>query len=80
MYTLAYLDSDRSDYIEITICRNDEELIGILSDITGLEDLEEVDDIESATSVLEEAMANDIYMGALSITVVDRYGNEVFKM
>ena len=80
MYIVAFVIGKSNGEINIVVCRDDDELIETLNHITDLDDeFEDVNDVDSAFAVLDNAMANDYFCGELSITVADFEGSILFQ-
>lgn len=71
MYTVAYLVDT---YIEIELCKTEDDLLNLLCSI--LYD-DEIEDLDAAFSELEDTMSDD---DDFYITIVDSRGKEIFKM
>ena len=70
MYTVAYLVDT---YIEIELCKTEDDLLNLLCSILYDDDIE---DLDAAFSELEDTMDDDDFY----ITIVDSKGKEIFKM
>jgi len=79
MYTIAWLDLDRSEFISIYICRDEDEAVDKLMEITGVQDLYEGMSIGEACDYIEYAL-EDGSLSDLSLTIVTYDGRELFKI
>ena len=77
MFTLAYSDADRTGLIEIIICRDEDELIHTLMDITEIPDLYDGMSIDEALEMLDYQA--DMFE-SVSMTIVDHYGKMLYQI
>ena len=71
MYTVAYLVDT---YIEIELCKTEDDLLNLLCSILYDDDIE---DLDAAFTAIEEAFD---FEPDFSITIVNSRGKEIFKV
>ena len=69
MYTIAWIDLDRSEFISIYICRDENDAVNKLIDITGHPDLYEGMSIGEACDYIEYAL-EDGSLSDLTLTIM----------